>query len=231
VDLPQEVLDHGEHVRELLDQGLDEQAEPELRALLRQVERHLGPDAPDTIDLYDLLGGVLYELNRLPESEAMHREALTRYRRSLGPEDPATLASAHNLGTALVLRGEIEEGTALLEETLRLRTATAGPDDPDTLVSAQTLGSILFRHHDQPRGLALLEDTHARCLRELGRDYELTLDVCSNLAAALWDSGRRNEAAQLLIGLFHDYHRLGGWQHPLTQETRERLFRMGVRIQ
>ena len=91
MDLPQDVLDHGERVFGLLDQGLDEQAEPELRALLRQVERHLGPDDPDTVELYDVLGGVLYRLHRLPESEAMHREALTRYRRSLGPEDPITL--------------------------------------------------------------------------------------------------------------------------------------------
>ncbi len=58
----------------------------------------------------------------------------------------------------------------------------------------------------------------------------LTLDACGDLAAALYESNRRTEAANL-TGLFQDYDRLVGWDHPVTRQTRERLFRMGVRVQ
>ncbi|MFG2887373.1 CHAT domain-containing protein [Streptomyces sp. NPDC048297] len=226
-DLSPDVIHRLELAVELSNDGLHEHAEPELRALLADFERQLGPLHEETIALYDRLGHTLYQLERLPEAEAMHREALSRSRRAHGLDHADTLAYAHNLGAALSMAGHTEEGIGLLTDTAERRERLLGPDHPETLETSAALGSILYSAGRTAHGLSILERAHGRCLAVLGRDADQTMRVCSDLVAALYTSGRRQEAAAMLAGLLRTYERVFGPDDIMTLRTRQRLMAMG----
>ncbi|WP_086159338.1 tetratricopeptide repeat protein [Streptomyces marincola] len=225
--LPEETAERERALARLLDAGLHEEAAELMRALLRDYERHLGFRHATTVSLYDALGHVLYRLRRLPEAEAMHREAYQRSTVVDGPAHPRTLGYAHNLGAALVIGAEPTQGITLLTTTLEHREAVLGAGHPDTLDTAAVLGAVLFSTGEHERGAALLESTWKHYADTLGPEHVQTLAAGGNLAAARHTMGRTDEAARLLAELHDGCARALGPEHELTRQTRAALDAVG----
>jgi serine/threonine protein kinase/tetratricopeptide (TPR) repeat protein len=126
-------------------------------------------------------------------SEA-HEASLNRY----GAEDPYTLSLGSNLGTQLVSSHQFEAGLTLLESNLEVESRLYGDDHFDTMISEREFARGLRLAGDPARAVAILEPLLARMERVVGLGHQSTLATGLNLADALHDMGRSDEAATLL---------------------------------
>jgi tetratricopeptide (TPR) repeat protein len=165
--------------------------------LLRDRERLLGPDHPDTLASRNNLASGYRAAGRVAEAVALHEGTLAARERVLGPDHPSTLTSRSNLAIDYRAAGRVAEAVALDEETLAARERLLGPDHPDTLTSRNNLAAGYRDTGRVAEAVALDEETLAAQERLLGPDHPSTLGSRSNLAIGYWAVGRVAEAVAL----------------------------------
>ena len=127
------------HLNELGDSAA--QAITMGESLLKDRERVLGPDHPDTLASRNNLANAYQEAGRVAEAIELNERTLADMERVLGPDHPDTLGSRGNLATAYQAAGRAGEAIQLHERTLADRERVLGPDHPSTLGSRGNLAT------------------------------------------------------------------------------------------
>ncbi len=123
------------------------------------MQRHRGPDDPDTLKSMDNLASSYNALGRHAEALKLHEQALTLMKSNLGPDHLNTLQTMNNLATSYYSLGRHAEALKLQEETLTLRKSKLGPDHPDTLASMNNLAASYYSLGRHAEALKLYEET------------------------------------------------------------------------
>jgi tetratricopeptide (TPR) repeat protein len=122
---------------------LYEKAAPQLRKAHELLEEYLGPDHPETLEVAEALGDLLWSEGKLSEAEAGLRKTLEKCRRILGPDHPTTRSATHHLALVLRAQGRWAEGEQLARENLAAVRRAFGPEGDETLNAMDVLGQCL----------------------------------------------------------------------------------------
>lgn len=101
--------------------GEHEEAIAYLRQALAIREARLGPDAPLTLGLIDVLAKSLLEVENIDEAELLLRRVHDTYVRTEGAEHPKTAFACVMLGDALTRRGDAVGAEALFRQALEVQ--------------------------------------------------------------------------------------------------------------
>jgi tetratricopeptide (TPR) repeat protein len=88
---------------------------------VRELERVLGPDHPDTLNARDSLAAAYQAAGRAAEAILLFEDTLVARERILGPKHPDTLASQNNLAAIYQDAGRPAEAILLFKLTLAAR--------------------------------------------------------------------------------------------------------------
>ena len=205
----------GLHLYQIAAQTLEE--------AVRDRERILGPDHPDTLTSRNNLASPYESVGDFSRAVPLFEEALSDRVRVLGPDHPKTLASRNNLASAYQSAGEFSRAVLLFEQTLSDSERVLGPDHPDTLKSRNNLAGAYQSAGDFSRALPLLEQTLRDSERVLGPDHPDTLDSRNNLAGAYESAGDLTRAKQQAEAALATATRVLSAGHPLTSTIRRTL--------
>ena len=120
---------------------------PHALALFQQItdilKQTANPNDRNTLISQDSLASVLYKLDRLEESEKLHREAWEAMKKHLPPNDRDTLISQHNLAKVLHKLDRLKESEALQRKAWKAMKQHLPPDDPEIFCSQNCLAEVL----------------------------------------------------------------------------------------
>jgi non-specific serine/threonine protein kinase/serine/threonine-protein kinase len=203
---------------QLRTKGIFEMAANVFASVLKDRERVLGPEHPDTIDSMTNLSTAYHRLQRFAEAEEQERQIIAIRTLVWGPEHPSTLAAKANLAVDLRAQGKMEECTQLDRELLAERRRIFGPDHPATL---ETMGNLANdrRNFDPGEAERLDEEILASRRRTQGVEHADTMDAMWSLAGDHVRNGKGAEAAQLYRELAEVRLRLFGPDDPRTMES------------
>ena len=191
--------------------------------LIRDLERALGPNHPDTLNSRNSLAAAYQAAGRPAEAVPLFEQTLVGRERLLGPDHPDTLTSQNNLAAAYQDAGRAGEARLLFELTLAARERLLGADHPSTLNSR---GNLAAAYRDEGRvtdAIPLFEQTVAGRERVLGADHPDTVNSRNNLAAVYREAGRIADAIPLVERTLATRERLLGADHPRTLGARNNL--------
>jgi TolA-binding protein len=201
------------------DQGQYTLAESILRKVLKERDRALGVEHPETLKTRHYLANALYYQGKYAEAEAEYRVVLELEQKVLGPEHPDTLKTRNSLAFALDDQGKYAEAEAEYRAVLELEEKVLGPEHPDTL---RTRGNVAFALDDQGkyteaeavyRAVLKLEE------KVLGPEHPDTLTTRNDLAFALDDQGKYDEAEAEYRAVLKLREKVLGPEHPDTLST------------
>jgi tetratricopeptide (TPR) repeat protein len=184
-------------------QGRYAEAEPLCQRALRDRERVLGPEHPDTLTSVNNLAGLYVSQGRYAEAEPLYQRGLRDGERVLGPEHPDTLASLSNLAALLARSGSVDEAASLFEEYAARTKSDRVSAAP---LAFRQLAYESYEEGDYPRAEQLLRSV-------LERNYEVANTHC-HLARVLLLMDRDNEAR---CEVQKAYESPGDWQ-PYTAQ-------------
>ncbi len=136
-------------------------------------------------------------LGKLPDADALLRQAIDQSRRELGDDHRITLSLMSNLAYVLRQEGRLAEAEPLNREVLERRRRVLGEDDPETLYSINNLGVLLLNQHRLAEAESLLHEALKRSRRINGPDHSQTLTALNNMAMFLKLKGKLGEAEPL----------------------------------
>jgi tetratricopeptide (TPR) repeat protein len=166
----------------LAEAGKSAEAAEELRVVLADLNRLLGPDHKDVLTVRSNFATLLARAGQTSEALEHQRELLAARIRVLGPEHPHTLISRNNLSTALARAGNISEAIELGRPLLADRIRILGPDHIDTLTSRNNLAVWTGDAGDMAGAVAQLKELLADQTRILGANHPLTAQTRESLA-------------------------------------------------
>jgi tetratricopeptide (TPR) repeat protein len=207
----------------LYDQGHYQQVETVLREVLKERERLLGPEHPDTIAARHYLARALNLQGRYAEAEAEFRHVLKLRTRVLGPEHPDTLRTRNNLANVLDDEGKHAEAEAEYRTVLKLEQKVLGPEHPDTLVMRNNLAVVLYDEGKYAEAEAEFRAVIGLQQKVLGPEHPHTLSTRNNLGEALQHEGKYAEAEAEDRALITLREKVLGPGHPDTLSTRGNL--------
>jgi tetratricopeptide (TPR) repeat protein len=108
------------------------EAEPVVRAALRDLDRVLGPGHRDSWSARHLLAVVLRTAGRLAEAETVTRDVIAVRQRHQGAEHPDTLRAQADLAMVLSTAGRAGQARALMQTVVDVSTGTLGAEHPYT---------------------------------------------------------------------------------------------------
>ncbi|MEM7167591.1 MAG: tetratricopeptide repeat protein [Planctomycetota bacterium] len=168
------------------------------------------------------LASVLHDAGKSTEAQTIAREVLAEFSGTRGRQHPVALATANVLGVILIGAGEHEEAEPLLRQTISLATANLGAHDPITVQSHVNLGAALLRQKRYVEAETILRPVlEARSESEPNSPALLT--VMSNVAHAVSEQGRTDEAKELLAALIAKAIALDLTLHPTLLTARSNL--------
>lgn len=180
--------------KQLLRANLREDARDAFERSLEIRERLLEADDPRLATTLGNLGNTLYQLWQLDEAEDCHRRALAIREESLGPDHRYTASSCNDLANVLLRKEECPEALDLFERSLQIRRAESPPSTPRLVLGLRRLGQGLAYCGDSESALPLFEEAALITEAAYGSDHRLTARCQADLAKALYDLGRADEA-------------------------------------
>lgn len=202
------------------------EAEQMFHQLLKDQQRILGPEQPDTLASQRVLARLTGLQGRYQQAEQMYRRLLADRQRLLGPEHPETLATRHGLAGMVERVGRFAEAEQMFRELLADQQRILGDDHQECLEIRSGLGRSIEDQHRYRDAEHLYRQLLADDQRVLGPDHPGTLNTRQSLARVAAAQGRLDEAQQLYRQLLADRQRILGEDHPVTTATREFLTRM-----
>lgn len=188
------------------------------RVLAAQRQRH-GEEHLETWTAMNNLAVVFRDQGKHSESFALLNEIHRRKLDCLGANHPATLAAKNNLAGAYFQAGQVDVSISLYEELLRDKSRVLGDEHPSTHLTAANLGRNYQSAGRLADALPLLQRAQRASISNPALRW-----VEPHLAECLADSGRADEAVQLLTDLVSAAHR----DLPAgSQELGDRLARLG----
>jgi len=200
----------------LLDQGQYSSAESILLNALKERERALGPENPDTLETRHYLARAFEEEGKYAEAEAQYRALIKVEEKVLGPEHPDTLRARNNLTAALYDQGKYTEAELECRTVLRLREKVLGPEHPRTLTTRNNLAVMLSNQGKYAEAEA--EERAVMKIQEkvLGPEHPGTLWTRTSLANSLNAQGKHAEAEAEFRAVIKLEEKVLGPEHPNT---------------
>jgi tetratricopeptide (TPR) repeat protein len=191
--------------------------------LMEDLERLLGPDHPDSLNVRTSLAAAYGAAGRASEAIPLLEQTLVVRVRLLGPDHPDTLIAQNNLAAAYQAAGRADEAILMFRMTLAAREQLLGADHPDTLRSQNRLAAAYKAAGQASEAIPLVEKILAARERALGASHPKTLSSRNNLAAAYQAAGRAAEAVPMLEQTLAACERLLGAADPRTKAVRHNL--------
>ncbi len=157
----------------------------QLRGVLAELERIVGPEQADTLRARQLLAHATGGAGNPLEAAAMLQALLPEQARVMGADHPDTLASRQYLAVSLGEAGHRDEAIAILRVLLPDRRRVLGGDDEHTLRTLHMLGRNLALTGQTAEAVALLRELVAARESVLGPDHPHTVRARRDLAALL----------------------------------------------
>lgn len=163
--------------------GKWDKAVSQLRNVLGELERIVGPEHEDTLRVRQLLAHAIGGAGDPAEAAALLRPLLADQTRILGADHADTLTSRQYLAVNLGEAGYRDQAVAILRVLLPDRRRLLGNDDPHTLRTAHMLARNLVAMGETSEAIALLRELVAARERVLGADHPHTARASRDLAA------------------------------------------------
>jgi len=199
------------------------EAEPILREVLKERERSLGPEHPDSLRTRNNLAAALNDQGKYREAETEYRAVLAVEERILGPEHADTLATRNNLANLLEDQGKYAEAETEYRAVLALEEKVLGPEHPDTLALRDNLANVLDEQGEHAEAQTEYRAVLAAEERVLGPEHPDTLKTRNNLAGALDEQGKHAEAETEFRAVLALREKVLGPEHPDTLRTHNNL--------
>ena len=195
--------------------GFPDKAEANLRAAMKALEAlPEGTHAWEWLDASSTLGLQISRQGKVDEGLAVTLAAWNDAAKHFGPEAPHTLALHARYGETLYNAGQFKASLAELEAVAVAQARVLGADNPATVETRQNV-AILYRQTSRPLEA---ERIYNEVLTHIDRAKAplLYAGVVHNLASALKDLGKLDEAASLYHQAIDIRTRLYGADHPST---------------
>ena len=206
----------------------DEEAQELLVDTIAAAHEAFGPDSIETIDLQATLGGILLNLERPADAEAILSEAVELGAR-VAPGDTRRLEHIENLAQARRLLGRFAASLDLTRDAYAHAVETLGPDHWRTLRSAASYGLELHANAHFQETIDLLEPTVERMTEVFGAHHPETLRSTEHLALAYLEIPRFEQARALLESTAAQHASFYGEDHPVTLLSRRYLLQVLMR--
>jgi tetratricopeptide (TPR) repeat protein len=197
----------------------------ELKSLLADTERVLGPDDRTTLGTRDELAAAYEAAGQVNAAIELRSRGLDDRERLFGPDDPGTIAERHNLAHAYEAAERPDEAIPHYERALADSTRILRPPRADALNTAAGLGRAYREAMRVNEAIDLLERVVADSERELGQDHPVTLKARDDLATTYAAPGadRLDEAITLHERNLEVRRSLYGDDHPDTLDSMNNL--------
>jgi hypothetical protein len=162
--------------------GWDDAAS-QLRRVLEELERIVGPEHEDALRTRQLLAHATGAAGDLAGAAAMFRALLPEQSRIQGEDHTDTLTSRQYLAVSLGEAGHRDRAVEILRVLLPDRRRVLGNDDAVTLRTAHMLARNLAAIGDTREAIALLKELVAARERVLGPDHPHTTRARRDLSA------------------------------------------------
>ncbi|KAM7183303.1 hypothetical protein V8F33_013665 [Rhypophila sp. PSN 637] len=164
------------------------------------------------------LAGVYWGLGRLEEAIALQLSVVDTRSHLYGPTHKSTLQAMDQLGKSYWLHGQYREALELQQTTADQMRATLGINNPQTLAALDNLGVTLgawrrFQNSFQVHNEVL---TVRLDMESYGPNHLDTLTTKANLAMALLDMGRTDQAKKMMAEVYRERQKQLGKEHPWT---------------
>ncbi len=181
--------------------GENEAALVATQALLSEMQRVVGPEAPRTLAVQTTLGDVLASLDRADEAIAILKDLPEKVARQMGKTHGAYGRVITILGDAYSDRGKHAEAIALYQEAVRIFDQGFQGRHPYALVSVQGLSTVYENAGNQQASIDL--SRRALTLTEInyGPDSSTEHRLMYDLADSLLKIGQWQEAAPFIARL------------------------------
>jgi tetratricopeptide (TPR) repeat protein len=205
------------------DRGQYSDAERLPREVLKERERVLGPEHPDTLETRSNLETALYYQGKYAEAEVEIRVLLALKEKALGLEHPDTLKARNNLGGLLYAEGKFADAETEFGAVLKLKEKVFGPDHRDTLSTRRNLASTLAAEAKYPEAETELHAVVKLYEKAYGPEHPFTLATRNNLADLLDKEDKCAEAEAEERAVLKLEEKVLGPEHPDTLDTRANL--------
>ncbi len=174
-------------------------------------------------------GAALIEKGRSKEAETVLRDALAIRRKRLGNDHPAIAETEQVLGAALRAQGRLDETQTVLEDALRIQRATFGQRNPLIANTLNSLGMLAFSRREPT-----VCEARFREAMEIYTEFGLAgtppaATAANNLATALVQLGRYDEAEPLMRRALDVHLKLVGENHPLVMSDLNTIGQLEMR--
>lgn len=192
---------HTMHALILMREGKAAQAEPEMRQVVADATRMLGPTHADTLNARQNLLNAIQLQHRNADFIAGATELLPLMEKVYGPDHRFTTALLSGRADALATLGRYDEAVADAREERRRAVASAGATSYLALVGHSDTGIYLCRGGRAAEGVGELRGALADIGSALGKDHPLAHAARYYLAECLIETGDTAQAKTLLDGV------------------------------
>jgi serine/threonine protein kinase len=201
------------------DRGQYSDAEGLFREVLKERERVLGTEHPDSLATRSQLESALYYQGKYAEDEDVIRVLLALEEKALGPEHPETLKARNNLGALLFAEGKYAEAETEFRAVLKLKEKVLGAEHRDTLSTRSNLASTLAVQGKYAESEAQFRALVKLAEKVFGPKHPMTLATRGNLAELLDNEGKYAEAETEEREVLRLDEEVLGPEHPDTLDT------------
>ena len=185
---------------------------------LRYSEDTLGPNAPETADCLNDLGGMYQSLGDYTNAETMFKQGLEIREKILGPEHQYTARNLDNLGTLYTQMGRYTDAEPLLERALAINEKVLGEKSRATSISLASLSNLYLATGDYPKA-EVYEERAMKIVEEIEPKSPDVATGLQNLAAIDLSMGNYAKAEPLLLEALDLSESKLGPLHPHTAGT------------
>ena len=186
----------------------------------RELERDLGPDAPETLAARHVLAVRTARAGHVREAVADLRSLVADRIRVLGADHQDTLVSRHEFAELTGDAGDFHAAVDLFDEVIAERERTLGPYALDTLRSRARRAWWIGRGGHATGAVELLAGVCDELITRHGRDDMMTLATRHDLAYWTGQAGDPRLAEMRFAEVVADRTRALGPDHPDTLASR-----------
>lgn len=224
-------------------EGRTAEGKGELRSLFDRLSRERGPLDVRTLDIGNLLGGMLKWDEKLDEADRVYANVLVGRQAVLGENHPDTLVTRHNIAHVLERRARSVSGAdpkkaeefreaarAQFAEVVELLSQSVGPDDSRTLASRSELAAVTRRLKRFAEAEEMYRPLVSAMQTVLGPAHWRTLDAQGNFARTLMLEEKHREARDVLIVCHGGYRSRRGKAFEGTETIGKWLLECNVKV-
>jgi serine/threonine protein kinase/Tfp pilus assembly protein PilF len=179
--------------------GKLDEADTLFRRALAAKRKSLGNAHPSvTVNLNNLANLLFRARGKPDEAEPLVREALALDRQIFGENHSYVAASLDNLGSVLRLQGKFAEAERTFRQALAVNRAVFGERHSAVALNLNNIGQVRLLQGDATGAASTLREAHALYQSLFGREHLFPRTVGLNLARALHETGKLDEAERLL---------------------------------